>query len=135
MCELAAGLKAEGRTLVDRLDEIAAEFGVYATDQLSVRVEDLTEIGRATGRIRTRPPATLLGEPVDSVEDLLPDNDVITLRTRSARVVVRPSGTEPKLKAYLEVIEPVTGDVTGARQRAGHGLAALRSETAAALGV
>jgi phosphomannomutase len=135
MCELAAGLKADGRTLVDRLDEIAAEFGVYATDQLSVRVEDLTEIGRAMDRIRTRPPATLRGEPVDSVEDLLPENDVITLRTRSARVVVRPSGTEPKLKAYLEVIEPVTGDVAGARQRAAHGLAALRTETAAALGV
>ncbi|GIH12631.1 phospho-sugar mutase [Rugosimonospora africana] len=135
MCELAAGLRAAGRTLVDRLDEIATEFGVYATDQLSVRVEDLTEIGRAMDRIRAQSPATLLGEPVASVEDLLPENDVITIRTRSARVVVRPSGTEPKLKAYLEVIEPVTGDVAQARQRAAAGLAALRAETAAALGV
>ena len=60
-----------------------------------------------------RPPRpTLLGQPVDSVRDLLPEADVVILRTASARVVIRPSGTEPKLKAYLEVVEPVTdGDV------------------------
>jgi phosphomannomutase len=135
MCELASGLKADRRTLLDRLDEIAAEFGVYVTDQLSVRVEDLTEITRAMDRIRAHPPAVLLGEPVTSVEDLLPENDVITLRTASARVVVRPSGTEPKLKAYLEVTGTVAGDVAAARHRAAAGLATLRTETARALGM
>jgi phosphomannomutase len=136
VCELAAALKAEGRTLLDRLDEIAAEFGVYETDQLSVRVEDLAEIGRAMDRIRAQPPTTLLGQPVAAVEDLLPEADVVTLRTPSARVVVRPSGTEPKLKAYLEVTGPVAGaDVAAARQRATAGLAALRSEIAQALGL
>ncbi len=136
ICELAAGLKAELRTLPDRLDEIAAEFGVYATDQLSVRVDDLAEIGRAMTRVRTRPPGTLLDEPVTSVEDLLPDADVLTFRTDAARVVVRPSGTEPKLKAYLEVVEPVVaGDVPAARERAAAALAALRTETAHALGL
>jgi phosphomannomutase len=134
VCELAAGLKAERRTLPDRLDEIAAEFGVYATDQLSVRVEDLREIDEAMARIRSRPPVSLLGKPVTAVEDLLPEADVLILRTPDDRVVVRPSGTEPKLKAYLEVIEPVAAEgVTAARERAAAGLTALRTEIAAAL--
>jgi phosphomannomutase len=136
VAELAAGLKAELRTLADRLDELAAEFGVYATDQLSVRVDDLSEIDTAMTHIRTKPPAELLDEPVTGVNDLMPVADVLTLRTPSARVVVRPSGTEPKLKAYLEVVEPVAdGDVTAARERANASVRALRTETAAALGI
>jgi len=136
VCELAAALKAEGRGLPDRLDEIAAEYGVYATDQLSVRVDDLTEIDRMMTALRARPPARLLGEELTSVEDRLPDSDVLILRHDRARVVVRPSGTEPKLKAYLEVIEPMGGDgVPAARQRATTALAALRAETSATLGL
>jgi phosphomannomutase len=134
--ELAAGLKAAGRTVGDRLDELAAEFGVHATDQLAVRVDDPAEIGEAMGRARRRPPATLLGAPVTAVDDLLPANDVLTFRTAAARVVIRPSGTEPKLKAYLEVVEPVAeGDVTAARTRAGAALRILRAETATTLGL
>jgi phosphomannomutase len=136
VCELAAGLKAQGRTLTDRLDDLAAEFGVYATDQLSVRVEDLTEIDRMMSRLRAEPPARLLGQELTSVEDRLPDSDVLILRHERARVVVRPSGTEPKLKAYLEVVEPMGGDgVPAARQRATAALAALRAETSATLGL
>ncbi|GIF24435.1 phosphomannomutase [Actinoplanes tereljensis] len=136
VAELAAGLLAENRTLADRLDELAAEFGVHATDQLSVRVDDLAEIGVAMGRARSNPPVTLLGAPLTGVNDLLPDNDVLTFRTAAVRVVIRPSGTEPKLKAYLEVVEPVTdGDVPAARARAAAALRTLRDETAAALGV
>jgi len=134
--ELAAGLKAELRGLTDRLDELAAEFGVYHTDQLSVRVDDLAEIGHAMEHIRSKPPTALLDEPVTEVEDRLPEADVLTLRTASARVVVRPSGTEPKLKGYLEVVEPVIdGDVPTARERAAAAIRALRTETAAALGI
>jgi phosphomannomutase len=147
VCELAAGLKSELRTLQDRLDELAEEFGVHATDQLSVRVQDLNEITTAMSTIRSRPPTTLLDEPVTSVQDRLPESDVLIVRAGHAepgagaqtgwsRVVVRPSGTEPKLKAYLEVVEPVRdGDVTGARERAAASLAALRTETASALGL
>ncbi|HEX8347380.1 MAG TPA: phospho-sugar mutase, partial [Actinoplanes sp.] len=136
VAEMAAELKAEGRTLTDRLDDLAAEFGVYATDQLSIRFDDLDGIGRTMAGLRKRPPATLLGADVTAVDDLLPDNDVLTVRSGSARVVVRPSGTEPKLKAYLEVVEPVPdGDVPAARTRAASALHALRTETAAALGV
>ena len=116
VCELAAGLKAAGATLLDRLDELAARFGVYATDQLSARFVDLTGIGAAMDRVRARPPATLVGQPVTAVDDMLPVTDAVILRTGSARVVIRPSGTEPKLKAYLEVVEPVAdGDVPTAR--------------------
>ena len=136
VAELAAGLKATGRTIADRLDELAAEFGVHATDQLSVRVDDLAEIGAAMSRARSRPPAALLGAPLTDLQDLLPANDVLTLRTTAARVVIRPSGTEPKLKAYLEVVEPVgDGDVTAARTRAAAALSDLRGEVAATLGL
>ena len=136
ICELAAGLKAELRTLTDRLDELATEYGVYATDQLSVRVDDLSEIDAAMAHFRNAPPATLLDEPVIALEDLLPDADVVIARAGSARVVVRPSGTEPKLKAYLEVVEPVVdGEVAAARERTAAQLAALRTEVETALGL
>ena len=136
VAELAAGLKAEGASVADRLDELAQEFGVHHTDQLAVRVDDLGEITWAMTRVRANPPARLLGDRVE-VEDRLPDADVLTLRTCRARVVIRPSGTEPKLKAYLEVVEPVTeGDVAAARRAAAAATAeTLRPEIAAALGL
>jgi phosphomannomutase len=136
VCELAAGLKAELAGLTDRLDELAAGFGVHANDQVSVRVDDLSEIAAAMRLIRAHPPASLLDEPVTRIDDLLPDTDAVVLATESARVVVRPSGTEPKLKAYLEVVEPIAdGDVPAARERAAAALSALRTEARTALGL
>jgi phosphomannomutase len=121
--------------LSDRLDDHADEFGVYATDQLSIRFDDLAGIARTMASLRERPPTTLLGADLTALDDLLPDNDVLTMRSASARVVVRPSGTEPKLKAYLEVVEPVSdGDVPAARARAAAALRTLKGETATALG-
>ncbi len=132
----AAQLKAQGRTLTDRLDELAREYGLYATDQLSVRVEHLPAIGAAMARLRARPPQALLGRPVTSVEDLLPGADVVRLRAERVRVVVRPSGTEPKIKTYLEVVIPVEGpDVAAARQQAAGQLSQLRDELKTALGL
>jgi phosphomannomutase len=134
--ELAAGLKREQRTVGERLDEIAAEFGVYATEQVAIRVDDLAEIGVLMERIRTHPPTALLDVPIESVEDLLPDNDVLILRTPSARVVFRPSGTEPKLKAYLQIIGPVVdGDVASARDHAAAAISALHTEITGALAI
>jgi len=99
-------------------------------------VDDLSEITDTMARLRAKLPTTLLDEPVTSAQDLLPDADVVILRTPDARVVVRPSGTEPKLKAYLEVVETVVdGDAAAARERANAALTALRTETAAALGI
>lgn len=135
-CELAAGLRAELRTPAERLDELAAEFGVYATEQLAIRVDAPSEIAAAMARLRAKPPACLLDEPA-TVEDRLPDADVVIVRAPGSRLVVRPSGTEPKLKAYLEVVEPVAGpaDVPAARERARAALCALRTEATAALGL
>ena len=145
--ELAAELKAEGRTLVDRLDEIARSHGLHATDQLSVRVTDLAQITDAMARLRTSPPAELGGLHVELVDDLahgtadLPPTDGLRYRlAEGARVIVRPSGTEPKLKSYLEVVVPVPsggddGAVDAARISAAGRLDAIRADLAAALGL
>ncbi len=136
LAEMAAAGKAAGRTLGDRLDEIAAEYGVYATGQLAVRVTDLPDIAAMMTRVRGKPPSRLLGRPVTAVDDLLPAADVLRIRADGVRVVVRPSGTEPKLKAYLEVVVEVGGsDVEGARAVAADLLAILRTEVATLLGV
>jgi phosphomannomutase len=144
--DLAARLKAEGRTLTDRLDDIAREHGLHATDQLSVRVTDLSLIAAAMERLRSAPPATLGGLKVERVDDLaegsadLPPTDGLRFRlAEDARVIVRPSGTEPKIKCYLEVVVPVDADeadgVDAARISAAGRLDAIRGDLAAAAGL
>ena len=134
LAELAATSKASGRSLLDRLDELAAEHGVYATAPLTVRVTDLRVIADAMARLRANPPGTLLGRPV-TVEDLAPGADVVILRGDGLRVVVRPSGTEPKLKAYLEAVVPVTDGLAPARAEAAATLTTLRGEMSDTLGM
>lgn len=134
--DLAATLKQAGRSLADALDDLARRHGLYATDQLSVRVTDVSQIAAAMRRLRVALPVTLLGEQVTQISDLLPRTDAVILRSAAARVVVRPSGTEPKLKCYLEVVTPVAAeatDLTAARTAAAGRLAALRSEIAGIL--
>jgi phosphomannomutase len=144
--DLAARLKAEGRTLTDRLDDLAREHGLHATDQLSVRVTDLSLITAAMERLRSAPPATLGGLKVERVDDLaegsadLPPTDGLRFRlAEDARVIVRPSGTEPKIKCYLEVVVPVAADeadgVDAARISAAGRLDAIRGDLAAAAGL
>jgi len=146
VAELAAELKAQGRTLDDRLDEIAAEHGVHATDQLSVRVTDLAVIGEALRTLRDTPPAELGGLAVEAVDDLskgsggIPPTDGLRFALEhDARVVVRPSGTEPKLKCYLETVVPVGGEDEGgvgaARIVAAQRLDAMRTDLSSALGM
>ncbi|WP_448610153.1 phospho-sugar mutase [Geodermatophilus sp. URMC 60] len=136
---LAAELKATGRTLTDRLDELALEHGLFATGQLSVRVEDLSRIGAMMARLRSAPPRQLLGRAV-TASDLLdetPAVDAVRLLGDGVRVIVRPSGTEPKLKAYLETVVPVHEDagIIAARGRGADELDRLRAEMSAALGL
>jgi phosphomannomutase len=137
---LAAALKAEGLTIADRLDEIARTYGLHLTSQLSFRVADLTLIGAAMARVRSAPPSELAGEPV-AASDLalgsadLPPTDGMLFAGDSVRVVVRPSGTEPKLKCYLQVQLPPTNDLAGARAVAGGRMAAARADMARALGL
>jgi phosphomannomutase len=143
VAELAAELKADGQTLFDRLDDIAAQHGVHATDQLSARVESLDEIERAVERLRAAPPASLGGFGVLSADDLregvggLPPTEGLRYwLADGGRVVVRPSGTEPKLKCYLEVVVDVAGrDVAAARISAAGRLDAIRADLARAAGI
>ncbi|MFF4868124.1 phospho-sugar mutase [Streptomyces sp. SID5770] len=144
--ELASVLKEEGRTLTDLLDDLAVEHGLHATDQLSVRVEDLGIIANAMAALRERPPVALAGLTVVSAEDLtkgteaLPPTDGLRYRLEGdykARVIVRPSGTEPKLKCYLEVVVPVDGAdaLPAARATAAELLAAVKRDLAEAAGL
>ena len=143
VAELAATQRAAGSDLAALLDEIAVEYGLHATDQLSVRVDDQAEIAAAMARLREAPPTHLGDRTVERVDDLalgsadLPPTDGLRLRLdRGGRIVVRPSGTEPKIKCYLEVVLPVeAGDVAAARVRAARELADLRTALAAAAGL
>jgi phosphomannomutase len=128
VAELAASLKAAGSSLLTRLDELAAELGRYVTDQVSVRVDDLSVIAETMRRLRAEPPRQLLDRPV-TVEDLQPDADVLRLSFDGGRVVIRPSGTEPKLKAYLEVVER-----SGSAEAAAARLAQLRDDVGQLVG-
>ncbi|MFI5696135.1 phospho-sugar mutase [Kribbella sp. NPDC051586] len=140
--QLAAQAKAAGRTLLDLLDDLAVKHGLHATDQLSVRVDDLSLIARAMDGLRSTPPATMGDYTVERIDDLsqgsesLPPTDGLRYTlSDGARVVVRPSGTEPKLKCYLEVVVPVSTDVADARRRAGENLSGIKRTLSTALGL
>ncbi|MER5449006.1 phospho-sugar mutase [Streptomyces sp. NPDC002764] len=141
--ELASTLKEDDRTLLDLLDDLAVEHGLHATDQLSVRVQDVTIIARAMERLRENPPTSLAGLPVTKAEDLtrgtdkLPPTDGLRYTLDGARVVVRPSGTEPKLKCYLEVVVPVEThkDLPAAHARANEILTSLKQDLSTAAGI
>lgn len=139
MLEMVAVLKAEGRGVQDVLDDLARKFGLYATSQLSVRVSDLSLISDAMARLRSDPPSALGGRAVLRMDDLekgadgLPPTDGLRFTMDGARVIVRPSGTEPKLKCYLQVVVPVTGDIAQARTEAQSELDAVRASVAEAL--
>ncbi|MEV6650511.1 phospho-sugar mutase [Streptomyces sp. NPDC051219] len=146
VAELASELKEQGRTLTDLLDDLAMTHGLHATDQLSVRVQDLSLIADAMRRLRERPPAMLAGLRVATAEDLsrgtakLPPTDGLRYYLDGefdARVIVRPSGTEPKLKCYLEVVVPVAeaGDLEPARARAAQVLDRIKADLSAAAGI
>ncbi|MEV5435680.1 phospho-sugar mutase [Streptomyces sp. NPDC052682] len=141
--ELASVLKEEGRTLLDLLDDLAVEHGLHATDQLSVRVQDLSLIAAAMRRLREQPPTRLGGLTVTRSEDLtqgtdtLPPTDGLRYTLDGARVIVRPSGTEPKLKCYLEVVVPVAAHagLPAARAKATDLLTSIKRDLAAAAGI
>ena len=131
LAEMAAGLRTQDRSLLDVLDDLAVTHGVHATDSFAVRVDDLSLIGSLMSRLRKQRPTDVGGVPVARIEDLaegseqLPPTDGLRYHLADdSRVIVRPSGTEPKLKVYLEVIVPV---------EAATDLAAARAEAAARL--
>ncbi|WP_067490923.1 phospho-sugar mutase [Actinomadura hibisca] len=146
---LAVEAAREGRTLLDLLDDQARRYGLHATAQVSMRVADLSLITEAMARLRAEPPAELGGRAVEAFDDLakggagLPPTDGLRFRLAagadggSARVVVRPSGTEPKLKCYLEVVLPVPegGEVAPVREKAAEALEALKADISGVLGL
>src|SRR5579875_140188 len=136
---LAARQRQAGRSLVDAYDELERRHGVHLTGQLTVRTHTP---GQTMAALRADPPAALGAAPVLAMEDLLaaadpagggrglPPADVIIYRLEGARVVIRPSGTEPKLKVYFEVVEPVADGLAGARRAAAARLEPLRAAAA-----
>lgn len=144
LAELVQGLKDRGSSVQDALDAAAVRDGVYLTEQVSVRVAELSERDVLLQRLRDAAPSELGGSAVSAVDDMAdgldglpPSEGLRLLMEDGARVIVRPSGTEPKLKAYLEVIEPVASpDALGAaREDATAHLAALKADVTAALGL
>jgi phosphomannomutase len=104
-------LAAAGTTLDDHLAEFAATFGGYASAQISIRVSDLGAIGRTMARLRASLPDSVGGIRVERIDDFaegfnaLPPSDLLRLHLEGGtRVIVRPSGTEPKLKCYLDAV-------------------------------
>ena len=106
---LVTELKAEGRTLAQHSEDFAAKFGAFASSQISVRVTNLSDIPRIMNSLRQSPPAAIGDVAVEQIDDFIDGfgsfgpNDILRIWTSDgSRVVVRPSGTEPKLKVYID---------------------------------
>ena len=141
LARLAHDLRRHGLTLLDRLDELEERYGVHAGAQLSLRVappRGREVLSAVMARVRATPPSTLGGLAVSEVVDLesgalglAPTEGLIWRLGETGRVVVRPSGTEPKLKAYLEVVgAPSPEDLSGERERCRARLDAIRADLA-----
>jgi phosphomannomutase len=136
VAEMAARLRSWNSSLLEVLDDLATEYGVHATRQVSVRVTDTARIQAVMTALRDQPPTTVAGIEVTSVEDLaagaggLPPTDGLRIQLASGgRIIVRPSGTEPKVKCYLQCVRSVdTGSLDDARADAEAELQALTAE-------
>ena len=118
-CDMVAALRAQGLSVLDALDALARRHGVHTTAALTRRVDSPREAAEIMARLRNHPPAALVGFDL-TVTDLQPRTDALVFTagddTATVRVVVRPSGTEPKLKCYLEI--RCDGELNTARARA-----------------
>ncbi len=143
--EMLAHLKSQGKTIWQVLDELALAHGLHATDQVSVRVTSSDQVDLTMAGIRNTPPTKFGGLQVSSIDDLaiglgeLPMTDAVIIhlsgneQIQKARVIVRPSGTEPKIKCYLEVV--VRGeDLAIAQQTADNELKSLAADARPLLG-
>ena len=136
--ELAAHLKAHGQTLQSELDRIAMQVGVYATEQVSIRASDLLMIPEIMQRLRVTPPTQIAGVKVTEFVDLAigtkalsPTNALMFHLEGGGRVIVRPSGTEPKVKVYLQSVVSVDGnDLKSARDKAADNLRSMATTAA-----
>jgi len=136
--DLVAWNRARGRDVLAHLDDIYRRVGLFVTEQVSITkpgTEGIAEIKRVMTRFRAEPPSSIAGHAVEQALDLakgedgLPPSDVLVWRLAGGRrVIMRPSGTEPKLKSYYEVRVPIAAGETidAARARGAAELAALR---------
>ena len=111
LAQLATELARENKTLLDLLNEIWQRHGFHGTEQISVRVSDLSRIPSLLASLRKNPPQHIAGRSVKSIDDLmapkdgLPPTDGIRLwLDGDIRIIIRPSGTEAKIKCYIEVV-------------------------------
>ena len=132
MLGLACEARGRGASLSDLLDEFAQTFGHFASDQISVRVDDVAVIGRIMAALRAEPPTHVGETGVSRIDDLLdgvdglPPGDVLRLwLADGSRLIVRPSGTEPKLKLYLDVRGETAGDAADRISALGAGARAM----------
>jgi len=151
MLRLASGAKAAGRSVLDVYDDLERTHGVHLTSQVTLRTADQAQVMR---RLRAAPPDAFDAETVSGLTDLaagtggggdagndaeagngtVPRADVLIFRLDGGRVVLRPSGTEPKIKCYIEITEPVAGgSLAQARAAAAGRLAPLRAALEALL--
>ena len=143
--EMLAHLKSQEKTIWRVLDELALAHGLHATDQVSVRVTSSDQVALTMAGIRNTPPTKFGGLQVSSIDDLalgldgLPKTDAVIIhlaendQIQKARVIVRPSGTEPKIKCYLEVV--VRGeDLAIVQQTADNELKSLAADARPLLG-
>jgi phosphomannomutase len=119
LVQLAADLKREGKTIADLLNEIWKKYGFHGTRQISVRTQSISDIDKVMGKLRNDLPSQLSQFKVTQVDDLErpkddlpPTNGVRIWLDEKYRVIVRPSGTEPKIKCYIEVVTNQVSEAT-----------------------
>ncbi|PZF67335.1 phospho-sugar mutase [Curtobacterium sp. MCPF17_047] len=124
LLSLASELAAEGKTIADQLEAFAERFGAFASGQVATRVDDLSRIGEIMASLRTSTPTDLGGVEITSVTDFLdgvegfPPSDILRFDLDGgARVIVRPSGTEPKVKVYIDTVAGTSGEATALADR------------------
>ena len=111
LTQIAMDLKRDGLTLANLLDDVWERHGFHGTEQISIRVADMSSITRLLAGLRNNPPSEIAGIKVESIDDLaapkdgLPPTDGLRIWLAGGiRIIVRPSGTEAKMKCYIEVI-------------------------------
>ncbi len=116
IAQCAAELKAQGRTMADYLDEIASLYGFHTTEQISIRVADIAQVDLVLSKLRANPPASIAGSACTRIDDLMepkdglpPTNGLRYWFGENIRVIIRPSGTEAKMKCYIEVCAEKSG--------------------------
>ncbi|PZE68116.1 phospho-sugar mutase [Curtobacterium sp. MCBD17_021] len=124
LLSLAAELAADGKTIADQLDAFAERFGAFSSGQVSTRVDDLSRIGEIMASLRSSTPTELGGVAITSVTDFLdgvegfPPSDILRFDLEGgARVIVRPSGTEPKVKVYIDTVAATSAEAAALADR------------------